>query len=152
MANDYWGQDIALSESGQAKIAANGELVLTGGVETGVQDILLRLFTRLGTLFYDSEFGSLISDWFYEESDRQSRASFLTEVARRVEEDPRVQPGSVKPKLLKWDEQSIHVEVFWRFTDSDTPYNLVLQYEKSVKELVISGVKFNAPEDGLNWA
>lgn len=152
MANDYWGQDIALSENGQAKVAANGELVLTNGVETGVQDILLRLFTRLGTLFYDREFGSLISDWFYEESAKQSRASFLNEVARRIEEDPRVVTGTVRPKLLKWDEQSIHVEVFWRFIDSDTPYNLVLQYEKSVHELVINGVKFNEPEDALKWA
>ena len=47
---DLWGQDIALDDSGQAKVAANGELVLTSGVETGVQDIKLRLFTRLGAL------------------------------------------------------------------------------------------------------
>ena len=42
--------------------------MLTSGVETGVQDIKLRLFTRLGALFYDLDFGSLISDWFYEDS------------------------------------------------------------------------------------
>ena len=48
---DLWGQDIALDDSGQAKVAANGELVLTDGVETGVQDIRTRIFTRLGSLF-----------------------------------------------------------------------------------------------------
>ena len=51
MPTDLWGQDIALDVDGQAKVAANGELVLTEGVDTGVQDIRLRLFTRLGSLF-----------------------------------------------------------------------------------------------------
>lgn len=41
---DLWGQDISLDESGQARVVANGELVLTQGVETGVQDIKFRLF------------------------------------------------------------------------------------------------------------
>ena len=46
VTTDLWGQDIALDDSGQARVAANGELLLTDGVETGVQDIRLRLFTR----------------------------------------------------------------------------------------------------------
>ena len=141
---DLWGQDIALDQDGQAKVAANGELVLTVGVETGVQDILLRLFTRLGTLFYDSDFGSLIPDWYLEESTESSRKGFLQEVARRVEEDPRVVFSSVRTKLIKWDELGIEVEVSWRFIDADQPLNLVLQYDKSTRQLVVGGVRFNA--------
>lgn len=144
--SDLWGQDIAIDSTGQAKVAANGELILTEGVDTGIQDIMLRLFTRLGTLFYDSEFGSLIPDWFYEESTRASRNGFLNEVARRVELDPRVVTGSVRTKLLAWDEKGIAVEVFWRFIDVDQPLNLVLQYDKSVRQLVINDVKFSGPE------
>lgn len=135
-----------MGEDFQAKVAANGELILTEGVDTGLQDILLRLFTRLGTLFYDNEFGSLIPDWFYEESTPATRAGFLAEITRRVELDPRVVLGSVKAKLLKWDEKSIAVEVFWRFIDEDQPLNLVLQYDKSVRSLVVNGVKFSGPE------
>jgi hypothetical protein len=40
---NIFAQDIALDASGQAKVAANGELILTTGPETGVQDIRLRL-------------------------------------------------------------------------------------------------------------
>lgn len=141
-----WGQDIALGDDGQAKVAASGELVLTRDVETGVQDILLRLFIRLGTLFYDSEFGSLISDWFYEESTPHSRLAFLAEVTRRVEMDPRVVLNTVRTTLLKWDEKSIHVSVAWLFIDVDQPMNLVLQYDKSVQELIINDVSFSGPE------
>ena len=143
---DLWGQDIALDNAGQARVAANGELVLTDGVETGVQDIKLRLFTRLGALFYDLDFGSLISDWFYEDSTATTRAAFLAEVTMRVEEDPRVVVGSVKSRLLAWDERSIAVAVEWRFIDEDQPLNLVLQLDMSVRELVIRDGRYSDPE------
>ena len=143
---DLWGQDIALDDSGQAKVAANGELVLTSGVETGVQDIKLRLFTRLGALFYDLDFGSLISDWFYEDSTATTRAAFLAEVTMRVEEDPRVVVGSVKSSYLAWDENSLTVAVEWRFINEDQPLNLVLQADKSVRELVIKDGNYKEPE------
>ena len=143
---DLWGQDIALDDSGQAKVAANGELVLTSGVETGVQDIKLRLFTRLGALFYDLDFGSLISDWFYEDSTATTRAAFLAEVTMRVEEDPRVVVGSVKSSYLACDEKSLTVAVEWRFINEDQPLNLVLQADKSVRELVIKDGNYKEPE------
>ena len=146
---DLWGQDIALDDAGQARVAANGELVLTDGVETGVQDIKLRLFTRLGALFYDLDFGSLISDWFYEDSTATTRAAFLAEVTMRVEADPRVVVGSVRTSLLGWDEKGITVAVQWRFIDEDQPLNLVLQLDKSVRELVISDGRHDQPEAAI---
>lgn len=146
---DLWGQDIALDDAGQARVAANGELVLTDGVETGVQDIKLRLFTRLGSLFYDLDFGSLISDWFYEDSTATTRAAFLAEVTMRVEADPRVVVGSVRTSLLGWDEKGITVAVQWRFIDEDQPLNLVLRADKSVRKLVIRDGRFSDPEAAI---
>lgn len=150
MASDInlWGQDIALDGSGQARVAASGELVLTDGVETGVQDIKLRLFTRLGALFYDLDFGSLISDWFYADSTAAARTAFLAEVTMRVEEDPRVKTGSVRTSLLAWDDRSISVGVKWRFIGEDQPLNLVLAADKSLRELVIR----DGRPDGLEGA
>ena len=130
---DLWGQDIALDDSGQARVAANGELLLTDGVATGVQDIRLRMFTRLGNLFYDREFGSLIHDWILEDSTAGNRAAFESEIVMRVEEDPRVVVGSV----TAWDETSITALATWRFLDTDTPLSLVLQVNKLTMELVI---------------
>lgn len=146
MSTDLWGQDIALDDAGQARVAANGELVLTQGVETGVQDIKLRLFTRLGALFYDLDFGSLLSDWFYEDSTTTTRAAFLAEVTMRVEADPRVVVGSVKSSLLAWDEKGLTVAVQWRFIGADQPLNLVLQADKNVRELAIRDGRHTEPE------
>jgi hypothetical protein len=134
---DLWGQDIALAGDGQAIIAANGELALTDGPQTGEQDMRLRLFTRLGTLFYDVEFGSLIHDWILEESTEESRAAFCAEVLMRVEEDPRVVPYSVSASVLKWDDRQLIAAVNWRFIDVDQPTNLVMQLDKDTKELIV---------------
>ena len=118
-------------------MAANGELVLTDCVDTGVQDIRLRLFTRLGNLFYDKEFGSLIHDWILDESTATSRAAFASEIVMRIEEDPRVAVGSVRCTVQAWDERSITALASWRFLDGDTPLSLVLQINKLTMELVI---------------
>ena len=149
ISTDLWGQDIALDENDQARVAANGELVLTEGVETGVQDIKLRLVTRLGGLFYDLDFGSLIPDGIYEDSTEISRAAFLAEVTMRVEEDPRVVVGSVKASILTWTEKLLAVAVEWTFIGEDHPMNLVLQVDKSVRELVVLDGRYAEPEAAI---
>lgn len=137
LETDLWGQDIALDENGQALVAANGELVLTEDVATGVQDIRLRLFTYLGSLFYDTGFGSLLFDYVKEESTQETRAAFVAEVTMRVELDPRVVPHTVKTSILMWDERQLVASVRWRFTDHDQPFNLVMQLNKETKELIV---------------
>ena len=149
ISTDLWEQDIALDENDQARVTANGELVLTEGVETGVQDIKLRLVTRLGGLFYDLDFGSLIPDWIYEDSTEISRAAFLAEVTMRVEEDPRVVVGSVKASILTWTEKLLAVAVEWTFISEDHPMNLVLQVDKSVRELVVLDGRYAEPEAAI---
>ncbi len=138
---DLWGQDIALDDAGQARIAASGELVLTDGVETGLQDIRLRLFTRLGTLFYDEDFGSLLHDWILEASTSANRAAFCSEVVMRVEVDPRVELGSVSCSVLLWDDRRLAARVRWTFIGEDHPLNLVLQLDKSTMTAVIADAR-----------
>lgn len=141
---DLWGQDIALDASssglGQAIVTAAGELALTDGVDTGVQDIRIRIFTRLGTLFYDGNFGSLVHDWILEENTAANRMGLEAELILRIEQDPRVVVGSVAAGTLAWNERQLVVQVTWEFIGEDQPYNLVLQYYKSTKELVFSDV------------
>lgn len=126
--SEVFGQDILLDADFQPVVAATGELVLTDGAETGEQDVRLRLFTRLGTLFYDSGFGSLVHDWIREENSVASRMGFEAEVARRLRQDPRVDPGSAACAIVSWDERGITAEASWRFIgeDEDHERNLVI--------------------------
>lgn len=140
---DQWGQDVALDENGQARVAANGELILTDGPDTGVQDIGLRLLTPLGSLFYDTAFGSLIHEWIFEESTEENRAGLVAELIMRTEKDPRVVPHSVRASILKWNEEEVVASLSWKFIGEDQPYNLVLQANKSTKELTVKDAKPN---------
>lgn len=137
---DVFGQDIALDESGQARVAANGELVLTVGTETGVQDIKLRLTTYTGSLFYDKGHGSTLPDWMMDENDELARIGFAAEAKRCIGEDPRVTQGSVSCAVTNWDELSIRAEAAWRFITEDHVYNLVIEVDRSKKEMVIKDV------------
>lgn len=143
---DLFGQDIELDNNGQAVVAANGELVLTDGVETGVQDVRLGLGTPLGELFYDVGFGSLIHEWFRDENRRAGRDSFAAEVERCIEEDPRVVLGTVSCSVLSSDERGFTARATWEFIDEDHPFNLVFSYDIDKQEMVIQDVN---PRSGL---
>ncbi len=124
----------------QAVVAANGELCLTDGVETGCQDIKLRLFTPLGGLFYDREFGSKIHLWIKDENFLSARLAFCGEVVRRLRMDPRVIVGSESCSIRTWDSTGISADVSWRFIDVDHVLNLVIEMGTDNMEMVIKDV------------
>jgi hypothetical protein len=143
---DLFGQDIKLDDNGQALVAANGELILTDGVETGVQDIRLRLRNPLGELFYDIDFGSLIHEWYRDENSQAARMGFEAEVEQRIDADPRVVQGSPACKVTSWNETGFTATASWEFIGEDHPFNLVLSYDSTKKEMVIRDVN---PRSGL---
>lgn len=128
---DIYGQDIALDDNYQARIAANGELILTDGVDTGVQDIRLQLWVYLGRLFYDQGAGSLLPDWIREESTQITRLGFEQEVERAVHADPRVKVGTAKCRIIKWDEVGIIASLRWQFIDETHIENFILEVGKN---------------------
>ncbi len=131
-----FGQDIALDDEQQAKVLANGELALTSGVDTAVQDVFLRLITPLGSLFYDPEYGSRLYEIIHEDAHELMKISLPNEIARRLELDSRIVLGSVKTEVNNEVEKAI-ITVSWRFIDDDVPYNLVLSFDKQIAKWVV---------------
>lgn len=138
--DDLFGQDIMLDNDLQVKVAANGELVLTDNVETGIQDIKLVIYTYIGTLFYDASFGSLVLDWVKEENTALARMGFEAEVRKRIDRQARVKLNSAACRIIKWDEKGILADVSWQFIDDDNIYNLVIETGQSM-EMVIKNVE-----------
>lgn len=124
--DEIFGSDIKLDPDGQAVAAANGELILTRGGETGLQDVRLRLMMPLGSLFYDKDYGSLIHEWIREENTSLARMGFTAEVERRVKLDPRVDGGTVACSIRAWDAEGITAGLSFRFVDEDHVNNLVI--------------------------
>lgn len=143
---DLFGQDIKIGDDGKALVAANGELLLTAGAETGVQDIRLRLEQPLGELFYDIDFGSLIHEWYRDENSLAARHGFEAEVEQRIEADPRAVLGTVSCTVIAWDETGFTARASWEFIGEDHPFNLVIGYDSDKKEMVIRDVN---PRFGL---
>lgn len=137
--DEIFGQDIALDERGQAKVAANGELVLTDGAETGVQDIRILLGTPLGSLFYQKEFGSRVINWVKEENTTGNRMAFAAEVVRRIHTDPRVKVGSATCRIDGWDETGLTAAASWRFIDIDHAFNLIVEVGENSEMVIKDG-------------
>ncbi len=138
---DIFGYDIALDGAGQARVAINGELLLVSGTDTAIQDIILRLNTYIGTLFYDVEFGSRLPDWVYDDNSELGRIGFAAEVTRRLNEEPGIQPGSVYCEVSLWDDNAIVAETSFGLIGTDHTQNLVIQFDKKQKKLVVNDVK-----------
>jgi hypothetical protein len=137
---DMFGQDIRLDESGQAVAAANGELLLTEGVQTGLQDLGLRLKQPLGELFYDIEFGTLVHEFYLDEDTQDNRMAFEAEVERRIEEDPRTEIGTAVCTVTSWNETGFQALAVFEFIGEENPYNLAIAYDSTNKELVVKDV------------
>ena len=136
MEKDIFGSDIKTGEDGQALVAANGELVLTNGVETGLQDIRETIITPRGSLFYDIEFGSRIHDWIHEENTRINKIGFESEIRRILRSHPRVVTGTETCKTLRWDHEKIEAEAGWCWIGETHSTNMVLIMNKTDMEII----------------
>lgn len=136
MPSNIFGQDIKLDESWQACVSASGELILTeDGPETGVQDIMLKLYTYLGSLWYDTEEGSTVLDWIKDENTEANRMAFVAEVRRTLRTDPRVAIGTEECTIESWDVSGIQAVVSWEFINENHKYNLVIHVDAETSKI-----------------
>lgn len=132
--NDLYGQDIKIDfATMQAVTAANGELVLTEGVETPIQNIILRLSTPLGSLFYDKTYGGETYKWVQDENTKANRNGLAAEIKRRIVMAPCVVFGSTSAKVMAWDKSGVTVEAVFQLIEQDHPYNLVIKIDDQGK-------------------
>lgn len=137
---ELFGQDIALDDSLLATISASGEAVLADGTATALQGVRLRLYTPLGTLFYDTLYGSNIHLFTHDESTPTARMALEAEAARRIAEDPAVQPMSVSCRVTAWNENQIVLSTTFLLIGQTHPQNLVMEIDLSILESVVSDV------------
>ena len=137
--NEIYGQDILLDEKMQALLAATGEPVTSDGIATVLQDIKLRLFTPLGGLFYDKDFGSELIKFVKDENTLGSRIALTAEIKMRINMEPRVVPGKTSCKILSWDNTGVVCEAQFELIDATHPFNLIIKIE-SDKDMVIKDV------------
>lgn len=125
-----YGTDLAFVND-ELQIVANGEVMQVTGPDTVIQDILLRLATPYGSLFYDPDYGSYVYQFVKEEDSDGTRFALCDEAARRVEEDPRVAAGSPQAEVAAWTVDSITLKLSFTLRELDSVFNLVLAIDKT---------------------
>ena len=136
MKEDLYGQDILLGDALQAVVAANGEAVLSDGLQTVLQDVKLRLFTPLGSLFYDVAFGSLIHEFVKDEDTELTRQALCAEVETRLNEEPRIVPETPQCEVLSWDPDGVTLKASFLLIDETHPFNLVFRVGGDLTEVI----------------
>lgn len=139
MREKIYGQDILLDENMQASLAATGEAIVSDGIQTALQDIKLRLFTPLGSLFYDKEFGSRIIEFVKDENTMSNRLSLIAEIKSCINMEPRVAPGKIQCKIASWDYAGVVCEASFELIDETHPFNLIIEINSDM-EIVIKDV------------
>jgi hypothetical protein len=139
-ATDLFGEDIALDADWQPIVLADGTLSLCAGTDTATQDIALRLYTMLGTLFYDVQFGSQVMLFVRDESTPLTRAALCAEVTRRINNDPAVKVGSATCTVRKWDDTQVQLSASFVLITDTHPSNMVFSIDVSTMALRVADV------------
>jgi phage baseplate assembly protein W len=133
---DIFGQDIKIDNSGNIQVTASGEVLLTEGVETGLQDIKIRLETPIGSLFYDIEFGSYLHNFINCENTLSNRLSICSEVKRVINIDSRVVFNSVDCSVKSWNHDSLYLKASFMFKDTKSTNNLIVSIDSDMGVVV----------------
>lgn len=129
MPEMIYGTDIKIVD-GELQINTE-DFDLVSGVETGVQDVIQRLSTPKGSLFYAKEYGSRLHEFIQASKDNFTIKEFVVEIKTVLKEDPRVDNESITVTIGDATD-GFYASVTFRFLDDDNSHNLVVSADKDL--------------------
>lgn len=124
MNNNIYGQDILLDKYLQPVCDATGEVRLTSGVQTAIQDIKILLASP--TIFYDATFRNNLFDFKNEENTEINRQRLLAEIIKIVNSDDRVVPYNTTARVESNINDKLEITVEFYLENEENPFNLVM--------------------------
>ncbi|MDI3547879.1 MAG: hypothetical protein PWR10_1531 [Halanaerobiales bacterium] len=125
---DIFGSDIVFNND--FELIPAGDIEITQGLSCLAQDIIHRLLTPRGNLFYNPDYGVDIYKYINDENTLINRMGLSQDVKKEVEKDPRVKPGSVNVDIKEWDLKIIKLLVSFTPIGQNNPLNLLLKYDQ----------------------
>lgn len=92
------------------------------GWECLAQDVVWRLQTDRGTLFYDSTYGLNIRKWLHSVDSDEMRFDIETSIEAELEKDPRILEASVSVTQVLRDQLDIELQL----ETADGPFQLII--------------------------
>ncbi len=133
---DNYGQDVLLDEYLKPVLTESGDVALTEGPQTIVQEIKIALATPLGSLFYDKDFGGELHLFKNTENTELERQLFVSEITRVINSNERVVANKTDVKISKWDETGITIEAKLYLLDEAHPSNLIIEQNSDLSLLI----------------
>lgn len=128
---DY-GTDFLLlpSPDGARDLASDaaGNAALVSGADAVSQDLITRIITPRGSLFYDMPFGTLLHEALHKPLTADLLGWCEEEAEEAVETDPRVAHGSVKASGAAPSPEEGVISVDYQLIGEDTVRNLVIRF------------------------
>lgn len=129
MSKSIYGSDIIFDKD--FEVLPAGDVSLTEGTGCLVQDIIHRLLTPKGDLFYNPDYGLDIYQYINDEENFLNRIGLIKEVKNTVQKDPRVKFGTVKVDIVGWDLNQLEFKVSFTPVNEKNPVNLLINYDQN---------------------
>lgn len=134
---EHLGIDLQI-DRGDFRLAPSGDIALCSGRDCLAQDLVIRLGTPRGDLWWKPDFGVDLHRFIHVEDTALARLDLAQMVAEAMEQDPRVVPGSARAEVEEWDRDSVRVRASCQPVDGSGPLNLVLGY--NLRQITLEAV------------
>lgn len=127
--------DIKLDMDWQLTPAANGDALLTSGIECVLQDIQCEALSQEGELFYDEEWGWSLLDFVQAQDEELTRVEMRQRIETKLSRRPEIDVESIEVSI-NFQSDKLLISVAFKFADSSEKYELNFTLDRVKIEVV----------------
>lgn len=127
--------DIKLDNEWQLTAAANGDSLLTSGIESIIQDIKTEALTHEGDVFYDEEYGWSLLDFVQAQDDDLTRIEIKQRVQTKLSRRSEIDIETIDVKV-DFNNDKLPIEVSFSFIFGPEKYVIKLELDRVKVEVV----------------
>jgi len=127
--------DIKLDMDWQLTPAANGDAILTSGIECVLQDIQCEALSQEGELFYDEEWGWSLLDFVQAQDEELTRVEIRQRIETKLSRRPEIDVESIEVSI-NFQSDKLLISVAFKFADSPEKYELNFTLDRVKVEVV----------------
>lgn len=127
--------DIKLDEDWQLTPAANGDALLTSGIEGILQSIKCEALSQEGELFYDEEWGWSLLDFVQVQDEELTRIEIKQRIETKLSRRAEVDVESIEV-YIDFRDDMLTLDIVFKFINNSDRYRINLALDRVRVEVV----------------